>query len=92
MKSPVEQTKRSLPTQQRLLTVYRELFRGLLWALPMPPHAKLTITRDRFEGCETILSTLETIVPNEGRPLLYHLGAVSQFRDPYQQTPHNAVL
>lgn len=62
MKSPTEQTKRTLPTRNRLLTVYRELFQALIWALPLGSEEEVTVIADRFEGCQLLLPTLEGIL------------------------------
>lgn len=61
LKSPSEQTGTAL-LHQRLLDVYRETFRSLVWALPLAPQEKVHIVCDRFEGCERLLVDLRTIL------------------------------
>lgn len=61
LKSPSEQTGTAL-LHQRLLAVYRETFRSLVWALPLAPQEQVHIVCDRFEGCEMLLVDLRTIL------------------------------
>ena len=45
-----------------MVTVYRELFRSLIWALPLTPQEDAQILCDRFEGSEALLPTLQSIL------------------------------
>lgn len=60
LKSPSEQTGTAL-LHNRMLTVYRETFRSLMWALPLAHQEPVNIVCDRFEGY-TLLADLQTIV------------------------------
>ena len=56
-----ERRRSSLP-QVRLLRVYEELFRALVRALLSSLPIPLEVACDRFEGCETLLPALQTII------------------------------
>lgn len=72
LKSPTEHRKHRKPTlaQQRMLTVYLELLRSLIWALPLTPQEDLTIACDRFQGGQTLLSAVETLLAERGNGTL----------------------
>ena len=61
LKAPSEQQGTAL-SRERMLTVYREAFRSLVWALPTLPQDYVTVVCDHFEGCEGLLPTLEMIL------------------------------
>ncbi len=60
-KAPSEQHGTAL-IHDRMLIVYRETFRALVWALPLTPQDEVDIVCDRFEGCDALLPTLQTIL------------------------------
>jgi hypothetical protein len=45
-----------------MVSVYRELFRSLVWALPLTPQQDIQVTCDRFEGSGVLLPVLQTIL------------------------------
>ena len=61
LKSPSEQTGTAL-LHQRMLDVYRETFRSLVWALPLSPQETVHVVCDRFEGCKILVPDLKAIV------------------------------
>lgn len=61
LKAPSEQHGTAL-IHDRMLTVYRETFRALVWALPLTPQHEVDIVCDRFEGCDALLASLQAIV------------------------------
>src|SRR5579875_74570 len=61
LKAPSEQAGTALG-HIRMVTVYRELFRSLVWALPLTPQEDAQIACDRFEGSEALLPTLQSIL------------------------------
>ena len=61
LKAPSEQSGTAL-AHGRMLTVYRETFRALVWALPLRLQEDICIVGDRFEGCEELLPTLDSIL------------------------------
>lgn len=61
LKAPSERDGSAL-RHTRLLHVYQETFRALVWALPIAPQDTVDIVCDRFEGGEEILSSLQRIL------------------------------
>ncbi|NMP24845.1 DUF3800 domain-containing protein [Sulfobacillus harzensis] len=61
LKAPSEGRGTAL-AHNRMLTVYRETFRSLVWALPLTPQDTVDVVCDRFEGCTTLEPTLEAIL------------------------------
>lgn len=57
LKASTEQRKPTL-AQQRMLTVYSELLRALIGALPLMSQENLIITCDRFQECQTFFRQL----------------------------------
>lgn len=65
---------------QRMLTVYRETFRSLIWALPLRPQDTVDVVCDRFEGCAALEPTLEAI-------LLSRVAGTVRFADSVLEKP-----
>ncbi len=61
LKAPSEQSGTAL-VHGRMLTVYRETFRALVWALPLRLQEDICMVCDRFEGCEELLPALASIL------------------------------
>jgi len=61
LKAPSEQKGTAL-SHERLMTVYPETFRALVWALPLAVPAPIEVVCDQFEGCEKLLPALNIIL------------------------------
>lgn len=61
LKAPSEGRGTAL-VHNRMLAVYRETFRSLVWALPLAPQDTVDVVCDRFEGCASLVPALEAIL------------------------------
>jgi hypothetical protein len=61
LKAPLERKGTAL-AHERLITVYRETFRAVVWALPLAAQEPIDVVCDQFEGCEKLLPDLEAIL------------------------------